>query len=111
MALGLHHTYTKKIAKIPNASVIDSTPSKHAMFNKLAYPVGIITVFFNVPQVFQIWSTGNAAGVSSISWVGYTLASLFWFTYAIYHKEKVLIVTFGGTLIMQIAITIGSLIY
>jgi uncharacterized protein with PQ loop repeat len=79
--------------------------------NQMAYVVGIMSSLFNIPQVISIWSHQNATGVSALSWSGFALASLFWLFYAIHHKEKALIVTFGLSLFFQVVIVVGAVLY
>ena len=44
-----------------------------------------------IPQVYKIWESQNAAGVSLTSWVAYSALSFFWILYAFAHKERVVL--------------------
>lgn len=111
MFLGLHDFY-KRIRGYQDPAVLGNFGHyvKMAILDRLAITVGILTAAFNLPQLLQIWVNKNIEGVSLISWAGFTVTSLFWFCYALFHKEKVLIVTFGVTLIFQALIVLGILV-
>lgn len=81
------------------------------LFNQVAYVVGIGSTLFNIPQIITIWANKDAQGVSLLSWVGFSIASLFWLFYSIHHKEKALIITFGLNFLFQFAIIVGVIIY
>lgn len=81
------------------------------IFNQFAYVVGIASSLFNIPQILSIWVGKSAEGVSTLSWIGFSLASIFWLAYAIRRKEKALIVTFGLSLFFQLVIVAGTIIW
>lgn len=108
MHLGAFQLVTEKTIDISKQSF---KVVSNILFNRAAYLVGIVGSFFNIPQMITIWVNKNAEGVSTASWVGFSITTLFWLSYAIYHKEKVLISTFGLTLVFQIIIVIGSILY
>jgi uncharacterized protein with PQ loop repeat len=108
MNLGAFHVVRDKTSKFSKKS-LEVLPN--LLFNKAAYAVGIIGTFFNIPQMLSIWVHRNATGVSTAAWIGFSITTLFWLSYAIYHKEKVLIVTFSLTLVFQIIIVIGSILF
>jgi len=64
-----------------------------------------------IPQVYQIFSTKTAAGVSPISWVAYTITSMIWLYYGMVHEEKPIIINsiIGG--ILSACVVIGALIF
>ncbi|MEO8065567.1 MAG: PQ-loop domain-containing transporter [Candidatus Doudnabacteria bacterium] len=84
---------------------------KKLFLDDMAYVIGVLSAVFNIPQLVEIWVNKNATGVSSLSWTGFSLVSVFWLYYSIVHKEKALILTFSLTLILQAAIALGSFIY
>lgn len=108
MFLGLHHFHkrTREPQDLEEAGGLGRY-IKIAIFDRLAIAVGIFTSIFNLPQLVQVWFGNNIEGVSFASWLGFTLTSLFWLCYAILHRERILIITFGITLVFQILIVIG----
>ena len=59
----------------------------------LAYTVSFLSLFFTLDQVRIIWIGHNAAGVSLLSWIFYTLSSSVWFFYGYVHKDRVILIT------------------
>lgn len=81
------------------------------LIDTLIYFGGIIGPVMTVPQLYKIWSTKNATGVSFISWAAYAIGSAFWVWYGITHKQKPLIITYGLFLIIEILIVIGTFLF
>jgi uncharacterized protein with PQ loop repeat len=79
--------------------------------DELAYFFGIAGPLFSIPQLYQIWSTQDAVGVSLLSWSAFTIGSMFWLTYGIVHKEKPIIISQTLWFILQLTIVIGILLY
>jgi uncharacterized protein with PQ loop repeat len=63
------------------------------------------------PQIWQIYSTQNASGVSLFTWLMYGLGSAFWVGYGIAHKEKPIIFTNVVASTLQLIVAIGVLMY
>ena len=81
------------------------------IFDKLIYVVGIFGPLMTLPQVMKIWINHQVAGVSIVTWVGYSVNSFFWLGYGIIHKEKPIIINYILWLILNISVVIGVLIY
>lgn len=64
-----------------------------------------------LPQVYQIYSTQNAEGVSALSWGYYTLFYLILLTYGFVHKETPIILTYSLCVILFAMIFVGAIIY
>ncbi|MFW5746020.1 MAG: SemiSWEET family transporter [Nanoarchaeota archaeon] len=64
-----------------------------------------------IPQLCKIWVEKNAAGVSAVSWIAYLVTAFFWLTYGIMHKEKPIIFTYSGWIIIEVFIIIGTFVY
>lgn len=82
---------------------------KIAIFDRLAIAFGIVTAFFNLPQLIRAWFGESVEGISLTSWSGFALASLFWLCYAILHRERALIAAFGSAFVLQVFIIFGVL--
>jgi len=96
-AKAIHHFYQKKIFK----NTID----------KLAYPAGIASAIFTLPQLFKIWTSQNTSGVSLITWAAYLVIAIIMTFYGIIHKEKPLILMYGLLTLINFLITLGIIIY
>jgi uncharacterized protein with PQ loop repeat len=107
----MHHGAYHLIKKEPEPREGVFQMISNVFFNQLAYVVGVASSLFNIPQLITIWIDKDASGVSVLSWLGFSLASLFWLFYAIHHKEKALVITFSLTLVFQILIVIGAVMF
>ncbi len=85
--------------------------AQHHWVDRTTYLVAIIEPIITIPQVYAIWSTRNASGVSILSWSGYWLFGLVWLYYGIIHKDKAIIIYNGLYLVAEALILIGALLY
>jgi len=81
------------------------------IIRKLIYLAVIAGPLMNLPQLFKIWYYQNAAGVSLISWLGFSTISIVWFLYGISRKDKPIIYMNFSLIIIQLMIALGTLIY
>lgn len=79
--------------------------------DKLTFVVGVIGPFTVLPQIYTIYSTKSAAGVSSTTWALIFVVTFPWVLYGLAHKEKNIIVSFILWEVMNAAVFIGALIY
>lgn len=80
-------------------------------FEKLITFVAIVGPFANLPQLTNIWINKKANGVSVVSWILFSIMSLIWLSYGVLKHDKYIIITFTITLILQLMITVGAMIY
>lgn len=73
--------------------------------------LGFLNVFATAPQLYEIWVEENASGVSEISWAYYTVFAFTLVIYGFAHGEKPIIISYLGSTVMYLAITIGAIIY
>ena len=106
---GLHHYHKKKRAQ--KKEPFHSNAKFEKFMDKTIYFVGIFGPLMTIPQLIKIFYEKNAVGVSAISWLGYSIAALFWISYGIMHKEKPIIFTYLLWFVLDIVIVIGALIY
>jgi uncharacterized protein with PQ loop repeat len=107
---GMHHFHKRKRAQIKHKKYREPDKWKRFM-DKAIYVVGIIGPIMTIPQLTKIWVEKNAAGVSVISWAAYLVTGIFWFIYAMMHKEKPLIMTYAIWIVLEIFIVVGTLMY
>ena len=98
-----HHIHKRKRKAKPSKWI--------ALFDRLVVIMGVVNLFATLPQVLEIWSGKNASGVSSISWGYYSAFSLVLLMYGLVHKEKPIVITYTGAVILYAAIFIGSVVY
>jgi uncharacterized protein with PQ loop repeat len=104
--LGLRHkherqVHLKKSAKSPYIIFLD----------KLTFIVGVIGPFTVVPQIYSIFSTRSADGVSLATWSLIFIVTLPWVFYGIAHKEKSIIVSFILWEVANFLVVLGVFLY
>jgi len=104
--LGLRHKYErkqgiKKQYKSPYTAFLD----------RLTFIVGIIGPFTVLPQIYSIFTTKSAAGVSLITWVLIFVVTFPWILYGIAHKEKSIIVSFILWEVVNLSVVVGVILY
>lgn len=80
-------------------------------FDKVIYAVAVIAPILNLPQLFEVWFNRNAAGVSFISWFGFSIVSVIWLIYGILHKEKPIIFMNIALAVVQGLVALGVVLY
>jgi len=84
---------------------------KKKEFDRLAYIVIGLTFLITLPQVYQIYDTQSAEDISIISYVGFTLISVFWIIYGLKRQSHVITISSLIHLGVNIAIVKGILEY
>lgn len=109
--MALFHLHRRKRIHLPHLENFPSQNKWKKFLDKVIYAVGIAGPILVIPQAYEIWINKNASGVSIISWSGFVFLGIIWLLYAITHKEKPLIVTYIGFIIIQSFVVIGVIIY
>jgi uncharacterized protein with PQ loop repeat len=82
-----------------------------SMLSMLVLVVAIIEPLTTVPQIYQIWSTHSAAGVSTLTWAGDVVAAIIWLIYGFVQKDKPLIISSALWMIAEGTVVYGTLLY
>ena len=77
----------------------------------VVYVAGVIGPLATIPQVYQIYTTHDATGVSFLSWGMYAVFDIPWIFYAFIHREPPLIVCYSLWFIFNALVAIGVLLY
>lgn len=77
------------------------------ILDKIIYASAIIIPLLNAIQLYWIWTTKSADGLSLPAWIGFAFFSLMWMFYGIFHKEKPIIALNAGLFIVQVLITLS----
>ncbi|MBT4350941.1 hypothetical protein HN865_04685 [Candidatus Woesearchaeota archaeon] len=107
---GLHHIEKRKRTEGQH----EPYPSKDKLKNiidKSIYITGLFGLVMTIPQILKIYVEQNASGISILSWIAYLFMSSSWIAYGIVHKEKPIVFTYAGWVIMKILIIIGVILY
>jgi uncharacterized protein with PQ loop repeat len=104
--LGMRHKYERRqgLKKKQKSSYI-------VFLDKLTFVVGIIGPFTVLPQIYSIFSSHSATGVSLSTWLLIFIVTLPWVFYGIAHKEKSIITSFILWEIANLTVVIGVLLY
>jgi uncharacterized protein with PQ loop repeat len=104
--LGLRHKHEHKkgIKEPPQTAYV-------IFLDKLTFIVGIIGPFTVLPQIYSIFSTKSAAGVSMMTWLLIFIVTFPWILYGIAHKDKSIIVSFILWEVMNLSVVIGVILY
>lgn len=97
MHLHLHKYITRK----KEITVVDKLMGLAAVVHPLSA----------VPQVYQIYSTHNVAGISLLTWFSFMLLGLVFLFYGILHNIKPFIVTQVLWFIVDGLVVLGVLLY
>ncbi len=66
---------------------------KKRLFEKFMLVFATVEPIATIPQIIEVWKSGNDGSVSLATWSFYSLTSLMWLTYGIVRKDKPLIVS------------------
>lgn len=104
--LGLRHKYERQ------QGLKKQTKTGYVVFlDKLTFVVGVIGPFTVLPQIYSIFTTKSAAGVSLATWALIFVVTFPWILYGIAHKEKNIIVSFILWELVNLAVVVGVLLY
>ena len=81
------------------------------LLDNIVLIVGIIGPMMALPQIWRIYIEHNAAGVSAFTWGMFAFFNIFWITYAIVHKTKILLIPYCLWFVMNSTVAIGALMY
>lgn len=72
------------------------------MYDKFMIVLGILMPFFNLPHILKMISLESSAGQSFVAVLALTLGFVFFFIYGIKRRDKVIMVTYGAAILMNI---------
>lgn len=79
--------------------------------DKLTFAAGVVGPFTVLPQIYSIFHTHSAAGVSLLTWLLIFIVTFPWILYGVAHKDKSIIVSFTLWEIVNLTVVVGVLIY
>jgi uncharacterized protein with PQ loop repeat len=104
--LGLRHKHERR----QGLKTVVETP--YIVFlDKLTFVVGVIGPFTVLPQIYSIFTTHSAVGVSLTTWTLIFIVTFPWILYGLAHKDKSIIVSFTLWEIVNLAVVVGVLLY
>ncbi|MEK7471777.1 MAG: hypothetical protein AAB624_00865 [Patescibacteria group bacterium] len=103
----LHRHLHKKKQRV----LIATSRANVKLIDRLTYAAAIVEPIFTLPQAYQIFHSGNAEGVSIVSWVGYEVLTIVWLFYGYIHRDKMIFIYSLLSGIVQAAVIIGAAMY
>ena len=73
--------------------------------------LSIFTMLMTIPQVFAIWISHVASGVSLVSWGAYLISAVVWLWYGLWRRDKNIYLPCVGWILLDSAVLIGALVY
>ena len=103
---GLHHIHLRKrvyklLEPYPHPRALKRLLDRMMLFISLVGPVATI------PQVIQLYTTRDAAGLSLITWSTWVALSSLWFVYGLIHKEPPIWVSNAIYVVLEGAVVAG----
>lgn len=94
-------------------SVTERNKQKKRMLivDKLMLVAAVAHPLSGLPQILQIYSTQDVAGVSLVTWIGFMLIGIIYLYYGILHKLKPIVITQLLWFAVDLAVVIGVLLY
>ena len=90
---------------------VASDPQPDTTLRRLLGGMSIFTLLMTVPQIWTIWASHQAAGVSVVSWSAYLLSAVLWFWYGLQQGDKNIYLPCVGWVALDSAVIAGALIY
>ncbi len=88
------------------------TKTHYTVFlDKLTFVVGVIGPFTVLPQIYSIYHSHQANGVSLATWLLIFIVTFPWILYGLAHKDKSIIVSFTLWEVVNLSVVIGVLLY
>lgn len=81
------------------------------MIDRVMMVASIIHPLTTIPQVYEIFSTQNASGVSLLTWLGFMAIGVIFLTYGIAHRLTPFIVNQVIWFALDLLIIIGIILY
>jgi uncharacterized protein with PQ loop repeat len=95
---------------------VPSTPAAHVSISETVLRralagMSVFTIVMTIPQIWTIWITHQAAGVSVVSWSAYLVSALLWFWHGLRKGDRNIYLPCIGWIIADCAVIIGALTY
>ena len=88
-----------------NASTSDT------VLRRMLGGMSIFTILMTVPQVWTIWVSHQAAGVSILTWSAYLASALLWFWYGLRRRDRNIYLPCIGWIAADGAVIVGAILY
>jgi MtN3 and saliva related transmembrane protein len=103
--LNLRKRIFKKLEPYPHPESLKRLLDKTMVF------IAVVGPLATLPQVFQVFSTQDAKGLSLITWSLWTVLSFLWCIYGAVHKETPIVVSNAIYIVLQGAVIVAIFLY
>ena len=96
----------------PDGRAVESPPGQlpASGLEKLLRGLSVVTMAMTVPQVFSVWFSADAGGVSLLSWGAYLVSACLWLYYGLQKKDKTIYLACIGWIVLDGAIVAGVVV-
>lgn len=81
-----------------------------AKFDKLIVILGLVNVAATLPQLYEMWSSQDAGGVSIFTWAYYVIFTVILLIYALSIKAKPMIIMYSGNTIVYSLVLASAIV-
>ena len=106
--LGLRHKHERTTAHRKHNR--QQTPYK-VFLDKLTLVAGVVGPFTVLPQIYTIFSTRSAEGVSFVTWLMIFVVTFPWVLYGAAHRDKTIVLSFAMWEVVNFGVVLGVLLY
>ena len=89
----------------------DVSDSRIALLDRFMLFIAVIGPASDIPQIYQIYTTHDASGVSLLTFTFYIATAVLWLVYALVHHQKPLILSSLAWMTTETIIVLGILLY
>jgi uncharacterized protein with PQ loop repeat len=107
---GLHHIHKRKRVH----ERLEPYPHENKwvkLLDDFLLAVAVIGPVMSIPQIWKIFSTRTAAGVSALSFGLFAAFNIPWIIYGAVHREKPIYIAYILWLISNTAVVVGTMLY
>ena len=79
--------------------------------DRVTLVAGILGPIMVIPQIYQIFSTHEAHGVSVLSWFAFAVLDIPFIAYGMLHKDRPIVTTYALFCIANTMVAIGAVLY
>ncbi|HUX80853.1 MAG TPA: PQ-loop domain-containing transporter [Candidatus Paceibacterota bacterium] len=111
--LGLRHKELRRDVQVSDGSSIPpgANPRYIHLLDRITFIAGVAGPFTVLPQIYQIFTTQVATGLSLSSWILIFIVTFPWIFYGIAHRDRSIITSYILWEIANIIIIVGILLY
>lgn len=107
---GLHHVHLRKRA----IKELEPFPARSfwlRVLDRVVLTAGVIGPLTTIPQIYKIYTTHDASGVSLLTWLLPAILDIPWIVYGFAHGERPIVITYTLWLVANLVVALGVVLY